>query len=135
MRNKIFKITAVVAGVYHLGLAFVGLIFPIEVISDVVEAVLRVSPSITPQFEVMAQFISVYMAAFGIMLLILASNPQKYKALVYPVLLVFGLRLIHRTVSFGAVQEAFGTSWNQNIFTVIAISFFLITLFVTRPRK
>ena len=135
MRNIIFKITAVVAGVYHLGLALVGLIFPIEVVGKVVEAVLRVSPAITPQFEVMAQFISVYMAAFGAMLLLLASNPKKFRMFVYPALLVFGLRLIHRTVNFGTIQEVFGTSWNQNIFTVITISFFLITLFVTRPRK
>ena len=135
MKNNIFKIVTGIAGVYHVLLAAIGLLFPIEITSKAFTFALGVNIAATPQLEFIGKFVAVYMLAFGIILLILAFNPAKYRALTFAGLAVFGIRFINRVFFFGMLSTTFGMTASRNLIGSGLIFLFFIVMLLTMPKK
>jgi hypothetical protein len=134
MKTKFFRIISGVAGIYHVVLAGVGLILPIETTAKVVSLAFGVVFEINSHIELLLKFTSTYMLAFGIMLLILSSDPIKYRNLAIPTLTLFGIRLINRVLFFSLLLSA-GMSETRNIIGTTLILFFFVALLLTMPKK
>lgn len=135
MKNNIFKIVTGIAGVYHILLGAIGLLFPIEITSKAFGVALGVNIAATPQLGFIGKFIAVYMVAFGIMLLILAFNAVKYRVLAYPALAVFGIRFLNRVFFFSLLSTTFGMTWQRNFIGSALILLFFVAIFLTMPKK
>ena len=135
MKNNIFRIVTGIAGAYHVLLGVIGLLFPIETMVKAVTIILGVTLDVDPQLTFISKYVSVYILAFGIMLLILAANPTKYRVLALPALALFGIRLLNRIVFFGAITSTLGTTSARNIMGTGFIFLFFIAILLTMPKK
>jgi len=131
----IFKIVAWYAGLYHIILGLLGTFANSNIVISVASKVYGISVVSSSQFLYLAKFISAYMIAFGIMLLFLGINPQKYKALIIPAIILFVVRIFDRLVFFDLLQDAFGSTMQQNIITISIAAIIAILLFVFRPKS
>lgn len=135
MKNTLFKAATGIAGLYHILLAAIGLLFPIEIAAKAFTVALGISIKVTPELTFIAKFISVYMLAFGIMLLILAHNPIKYRAFTWPVLALFGARFLNRVIFFGLLSTTFGMTLSRNIIGSVLILIFFLGIWMTMPKE
>lgn len=133
MRTTIFKTLVGIAGVYHLVLGFSGLFLPMDMFMEVSERVLGVRPEANDQFHLTVKFASTYLLAFGAMLLILFKDPLKYRILLIPVLLLFGVRLINKLILFGAVGSSFEVPAARNLLAVAMVAVFFFGILFYRP--
>ena len=134
MKSKVFKIVTWIGSIYHILLGLIGTFASSDTIYSIVNSVYGVNPTQGAEFIVFAKFISVYMIAFGIMLGILAYNPTRYKILVWPAVILFGIRIVERTVFFGLIAEAFQITTPQNMKTVVTITIMALLLLLLRPK-
>ena len=135
MKDKLFKIFTGIAGVYHIILGVAGLILPADMFVKVSSLILGFSPNVDNQFQFIVKFSSAYILVFGIMLLLLAANPIKNRALVIPALVLFGIRLINKIVFFSSIASSFEIANSRNIFSIVAILFFFLGILLTMPKK
>ncbi len=135
MKPFIFKMFTGIAGAYHIILGVIGLLLPIEVTSKAFTMALGVNVALTPQLEFIAKFVSVYMLAFGLMLIILTHNPIKYRMFAYPALVLFGIRFISRIFFFTTLTTAFGMTLQRNLVGSILILIFFFGIWMTLPKK
>ena len=126
MKNNIFKLVTGIAGAYHVLLAAIALLFPIEVTSKAFTLALGVNITATPQLEFIGKFVGVYMLAFGLMLLILSYNPVKYRSFAYPALALFGIRFLNRIFFFSALTSTLGMTASRNLIGSVLIFLFFI---------
>lgn len=111
------------------------MLLPAETTVRAFAAALGVEVAIDPQLALIARFIGVYMLAFSAMLLILASDPARYRIFAVPALVLFGVRFLNRIVFFGLLSSTFGmTAWRNAVGTAILLVFFLAILW-TMPRR
>ncbi len=135
MKNNIFRVVTGIAGVYHVILAAIGLLLPIEITAKAFNIALGISVTLTPEVTFIAKFVAVYMLAFGIILLILASNPIKFRSLTYAALALFGVRFINRVIFFSLLSSTFGMTASRNLIGSVLILFFFIVIWLTMPQK
>lgn len=134
MKLNIFRSVAGIAAAYHVFLGAAGILCPAETIEQVIASAFGVTLEVGPPLDLVIKFASVYVLAFGVMLLLLASNPTKYRALAIPALLLFGLRFVNRVLFFSAVGDA-GVTNSRNLIGVGLILFFFVAILVTLPKK
>jgi len=135
MKNNVFKLVTGIAGAYHVLLAAIALLFPIEVTSKVFTLALGVNIAPNPQLEFIGKYVGVYLLAFGLMLLILAYNPVKYRSFAYPALALFGIRFLNRIFFFSALSSTFGMTVSRNLIGSALIFLFFIGILLTLPKK
>ena len=135
MRTKLFKILTAVAGIYHIILGVATLVFPATLMQKTIGTIMGISPIIDDQFLLVAKFAGVYALAFGAILLILTHNPNKYKILTYPVLGVFGIRLINKLVFMGTISSLYNVSMGRSLYAIISIAVFFFGILLTAPWK
>lgn len=133
MKRNIFKAATAVAGVYHIILAVIGLLFSAEMTTKASQIALGVVLKVDPQMMFVAKFAAAYMLAFGIMLLVLAYNPVKYRLLAVPAAALFAVRFLNRVFLFNAVSSTLGMSWTRNFVGSAVIFLFFALIFFTRP--
>ncbi len=133
MKNRMFKIVTGVAGIYHIILALAGLLCPVDLAVKVVTMAFGLALEVGPQLSLILKFTSVYMLAFGVMLMVLSINPVKYRALVIPALVLFGIRLINRVMLFDVLTSA-GMPVSRNVIGTAHIFFFFIAMIILLPK-
>ena len=132
MKERIFKIVTGIVGAYHLALGVVGLTLPVETIAEVVKAVLGFVLKITPQLPVILKFSSVYLLAFGGMMLLLFSNPQKYRLFALPALALFGIRFVINIVYFDVISP--DRTDFASFRSLGLLAFFFLAILFTMPK-
>lgn len=135
VKNTLFKTVTCVAGLYHVLLGIIGSLFPVEITAKAFKVALGISINVTPEIIFISKFISVYMLAFGIMLLIVASNPIKYRVFAWPALALFGARFLNRVIFFSLLSSTFGMTASRNFIGSVLILFFFIAIWLTMPKK
>ena len=135
MKLNIFKAATGIAGVYHIALALVGLFLSAEVTAKVSELAMGVVLTSDAQTLLVARFAAAYMLAFGIMLLLLAADPRKYRMLAVPAAVLFGVRFLNRILLFNVVSSTFGMSWTRNFVGTAIIFVFFAAIFLTMPKR
>jgi hypothetical protein len=135
MKNNIFKILAGVVGIYHVILGLSALLLPAESMTKITGAILGVVPVADEQFLLVAKFAGVYVLVFGLFTLMLASNPVKHRSLAYPILALFGIRLVNKVLLFGSIAVMYEISTARNIISVLLVALFFFGLLLTMPKK
>ena len=130
----LFQTTAGIVAGYHVLLGLLGLAGPSDWIARAADLALGVQ--IEPQGQVLlfARFAGAYLLAFGVMMLLVAIRPQKYRALVLPALVLFGTRAVVRLVRFNSLSEEMGMPAAGNVVGIALLILFFVLLLVTRPR-
>ncbi len=100
MKTRMFRIVTGIAAAYHIFLAAVCLLCPVDTVVKLVDIAFGVALQANPQFALISKFTSVYMLVFGVMLLVLSSEPTRYRALAIPALVLFWLRFANRIIFF-----------------------------------
>jgi hypothetical protein len=90
---------------------------------------------VTPVFSYLVKYLCAYVLAFGAMMLILASNPVKYKKLVYVALLVAVVRVLSRLVFADELHAAFGIGMTRSLETIAAVAILNLALFLLMPKE
>ena len=132
IKERIFKIVTGIVGAYHLALGVVGLTLPVETIAEVVKAVFGFVLKITPQLPVILKFSSVYLIAFGGMMLLLFSNPQKYRLFALPALALFGIRFVINIVYFDVISP--DRTDFASFRSLGLLAFFFLAILFTMPK-
>src|ERR1700721_953399 len=95
--HKPFKALAAFMGIYHLLIGFWGIPSG-ERAPRVGAAVYGAHVDFTPLFSYMAKYLAAYVIAFGVMMLFLASDPVKYRKLVYVAAILAVIRILSRLI-------------------------------------
>ncbi|MFK5923702.1 MAG: hypothetical protein QM496_16105 [Verrucomicrobiota bacterium] len=134
MRIRLFKVATVIAGGYHTLLGLAGLLFPLDVIVKVVAMVFGIVLEVGSQLSLILKFTSVYLLVFGVMLLVLSSNPVRYRGLAIPALILFGTRFVNRLVLFAALTAA-GMPVIRNVVGTAQILILFLVIAFCLPKK
>lgn len=134
MKEKSFRIVTCIAAAYHILLAATGLLCPVSTVEKVIAIAFGLGVEVGPLLGLVVKFTSVYMLAFGVMLLLLSSNPSKYRVFAMPALLLFGLRFVNRLVFFSTLSTA-GITVSRNITGTGLLLFFFAAMLVSLPKK
>ena len=128
------KIVTGVVGIYNVALGGLALILPIENVVSLVEAMKGYSLEVTSQLPLILKFASAYLLAFGIMMLLLSSNPQKYRLFALPALAVFGTRFVINLLFLDSIAPN-RTSESINVLSLGLLLFFFLSILFTMPKK
>jgi hypothetical protein len=134
MKDRIFKIVTGVVGIYNVALGGLALILPIENVVSLVEAMKGYSLEVTSQLQLILKFTSAYLLAFGGMMLLLCSNPQKYRLFALPALAVFGIRFVINILFLDSIAPN-RTSESINVLSLGLLLFFFLSILFTMPKK
>ena len=131
---KIFIVLAWFVSIYHLILGIIGTFAPQGTVISIAQSVFGVAIEATPQFFVLSKFIAALFIMLGITMAFVAKNPQKHGHLAWAVIVYFAIRIFNRISHFSLLNEAFGTTMQRNIMTVIPILIIAIGLIICMPR-
>jgi len=135
MRMTLFRITTGVAAVYHLVLGLALLVLPAEALGGITRLFLGMDLEVDGQMAMIGKFIAAYLLAFGLMLGLLCLRPVKLRALVMPVLVLFGIRLANKLVFMGQIEEMFGVARGRSVFALLCIALLFGIIAWTRPMR
>jgi hypothetical protein len=92
------------------------------------------SLEVTSQLQLILKFTSAYLLAFGGMMLLLCSNPQKYRLFALPALAVFGIRFVINILFLDSIAPN-RTSESINVLSLGLLLFFFLSILFTMPKK
>lgn len=133
--RRVFVVLASIVGIYHVILGVAALVLPVGMMSSMVELFLGFSPSITDQFVLVSKFTGVYVLAFGVVVLLIARDPERYSLFITPVLLLFAIRLIDKLVFFNEIGAELDVPPVRNVLAVVFVAVFFFGLLLTAPPK
>ena len=133
MKDRIFKIVTGIVGIYNVALGGLALMLPIENVISLVEAMKGYSLEATSQLPLILKFTSAYLLAFGAMMLLLSSNPQKYRLFALPALVLFGTSFLNNILLLDEITPY--RSGNITGVTLTLILFFFLSILFTMPKK
>jgi hypothetical protein len=131
---KPFKAVAGFMGVYHVLIGILGLASG-DVAARVGAAVYGAHVEVTPMFSYMAKYLAAYVIGFGVMMLIMASDPVKYRKLVYVAVLLAVIRILSRLVFASELQAAFGIGMNRSLLTIAIVAILNLGLLLLMPKQ
>ena len=135
MKTILFRLTAGIAGVYHLLLGAAFLVLPAEKLSGTAKGFLGVGIEFDAKLAMVGKFASAYILAFGVMLMLLCWKPVKLRALVIPVLLLFGVRLVNKLVFLTSIEGTFGVDRGRSLFAIASLALIFAVMAWARPAS
>ena len=133
MKQRFFRVTTGIAAAYHLVLGMALLLLPVGAMDPVTRIFLGTELEFGPQMSMIGKFVSAYILAFGVMLSLLCWNPARLRALVIPVLVLFGIRLVNKLVFLTTIEETFGVTRGRSMFAVASLAVIFAVMAWTRP--
>ena len=135
VKTILFRLTAGIAGVYHLLLGAAFLVLPAEKLSGTAKGFLGVGIEFDAKLAMVGKFASAYILAFGVMLMLLCWKPVKLRALVIPVLLLFGVRLVNKLVFLTSIEGTFGVDRGRSLFAIASLALIFAVMAWARPAS
>jgi hypothetical protein len=133
-RHTGIKILAAFMGVYHILMGALGIASG-SLAAWGAHALWHANVTVDPQFTYLAKFLGAYVIAFGVMMLLIAKDPVRYGALVYPAVAVAIIRIAERLVFAGELKSAFGIGMDRTIGTIIVVGGLNLALLLLKPRE
>jgi hypothetical protein len=133
MKTAFFRLVTGIAAVYHILLAAAGLLCPAGPLEKLIAVAFGVAVKTDAVMVVVLKFVSAYMLVFGVLLLLLARDPGRYRALAAPALILFGVRFVNRLVFFGTLTAA-GMTVSRNVIGTGLILFFFAAILLSLPK-
>jgi hypothetical protein len=133
-RHTGIKILAGFMGVYHILMGILGIASGSWAAWGA-HTLWHANVTVDPQFTYLAKFLGAYVVAFGVMLLFIAVDPERYGALVYPAVIVAVLRIGERLIFADELKNAFGIGMKRTIGTIVVVGALNLALLVLKPRE
>jgi len=133
-RHTGIKFLAGFMGIYHILMGILGIASGATAAWGA-RVLWHANVTVDPQFSYMAKFLGAYVFAFGVMLLLIAKDPVRYSALVYPALVVAVLRIAERLIFAGELKAAFGIGLDRTIGTIIVVAALNLGLLLLKPPE
>ena len=131
---KPIKVLAGFIGIYHIILGLIGSISG-ELGAQAARAIFDARVDITPQFSYLVKYLGAYTIAFGVMMLLVAWNPVKYRLFIYVGILLIAVRITQRLIFASQLESAFGISWGRNLLNTTIIALLALGLYLFRPKE
>jgi hypothetical protein len=132
-RHTAIRVLAGFMGIYHILMGILGIVSGATA-AWAAHALWHATVTADPQFNYLAKFLGAYVVAFGCMLLLIAKDPVRYSALVYPAVVVAVLRIAERLIFAGELKTAFGIGMDRTIGTIIVVAALNLGLLLLKPR-
>lgn len=132
--NLVFKATAWFAGLYQLALGIIGVFAGKDIAASVIQQTFGATIEMTPQIFYLVKFCSAYMVAFGVAMIVLATDPVKYKKIMWVAITLFGIRIFERLVFTELLDSSFGISFQSEMFTSGVLLVMMTLLYFFRPK-
>jgi hypothetical protein len=120
----------VLIGLYHVGFAVLALAS-----AAAAKWIARVAFGVfldgTPQVMYISKLLGIYGLAFGGTALLAASNPAKYRPLIWVILGLYVLRVLDRAVFLPLVRESFAVSPARITAGCVLLGLFGLTLLIS----
>jgi len=134
-RIKIFRGIAGYMAIYHLFFSTITIFFGEWGMVVTSKILYRADVIITPQTLYLSKFVAAYGIAFGVMMLLLAMQPERYRKIVWAAVALVAVRVFERIFFFDLLNEAFGITMSSNIVTIAIISLFAVALVIFMPKE
>jgi hypothetical protein len=124
-----------VAAGYHIVLGLLGIFFKSHA-AELARELFRFNLSASPDVLWMINPFSAYMLAFGSMLAVTASNPLRFRPMVFVAGGLFALRVVQRVIFITSADEALKTvvSPGQNLVHLAVVSAMGLAMLVLAMR-
>lgn len=132
-RHTGIRILAGFMGIYHILMGILGIVSGATAAWGA-HVLWHANVTVDPQFSYLAKFLGAYVVAFGVMMLFIAKDPVRYGALVYPAVVVAGLRIAERLIFAGELKTAFGIGMERTIGTIVVVGILNLGLLLLKPR-
>jgi hypothetical protein len=128
------RILAGFMGIYHILMGVMGIVSG-STAAWAAHTLWHATVTVDPQFSYLAKFLGAYVIAFGCMMLLIAKDPVRYAALVYPAVVVAVLRIAERLIFAGELKTAFGIGMDRTIGTIVVVGVLNLGLLILKPRE
>jgi hypothetical protein len=119
MRLRIVKTLLWLVCVTHLAIGIAGVCSP-SLAERVVRGFYGATVEMTPAIVHLLRIMGAYMIAVGILGLVAALDPQKYRPVIIAIAILIAIRVLQRIVFANEIQQTFGISagriWFQSIY-------------------
>ena len=88
-----------------------------------------------PQMLYVLKSAGIYALAFGVVILLAAGDPEKYRHVIYVIIGMYSFRCINRIVSVNYIQETFAVTQFRAWLAVCILGTIAGLLFYFRPRR
>jgi hypothetical protein len=133
-RNTGIKVLAGFMGIYHILMGVFGIASG-SLAAWAARALWHANVNVDLQFTYLAKFLGAYVIGFGVMMLLIAKDPVRYGALVYPAVVVAVLRIAERLIFASELKSAFGIGMDRTIGTIIVVGALNLGLLLLKPRE
>jgi len=128
------KVLAGFMGIYHILMGVFGIASG-SLAAWAARALWHANVNADVQFTYLAKFLGAYVIGFGVMMLLIAKDPVRYGALVYPAVVVAVLRIAERLVFASELKSAFGIGMDRTVGTIIVVGALNLGLLLLKPRQ
>jgi hypothetical protein len=133
--NLIFKIVAWFTGGYQLALGITGVFASKELAASVIYKAFGATVEMTPQVFYLVKFCSAYVVAFGVAMILLATNPVKYKSIMWVAITLFSIRIIERLIFTELLNSSFGIPLATELTTSGILVVIIALLLIFQPKN
>ncbi len=131
-RLRALKFVLALIGVYHIALGVVPFISP-DLAVQVSSSIFGMTLAVTPQLLYIAKLLGIYAFVFGIVVLLVAKNPEKHGGLIYVIPLLYAARIINRIIFIREFKEAFQATAFRAWSDVVLLALFAVAVVFLRP--
>jgi len=132
--QTLLKIVLLAISIYHIALGIFAFISENAAVY-LAESFFGMTLIATPQLSYFAKLLGIYAFIFGVIMLYVMRDPDKYKEIIKVTIILYALRVINRIVFAGLVQKAFQVSDFSMILEIFLLIFFGGALWALMPRK
>ncbi len=132
--EKLQKFILYAVGIYHIGLGSMGFLST-KLAAKITLFIFGMNLQVNPQMSYIAKLLGVYVIIFGIIMIVAATNPEKYKVIINIAVVLYVARFFERIIFLPAVQESFNISTFRIWFEAGLLAFFALILFLVKPKK
>ncbi|MFH1022810.1 MAG: hypothetical protein V1809_05425 [Planctomycetota bacterium] len=125
--HPVFRGLLWVIGTYHI---IIGLLFngPRDILIQTGHVVGGITLMPEPGVFHLAKPFGIYLIAFGVAMWMAAWNPIKNRAIISLAVILFGLRIAQRLITFRETTEIFGISAARNTTMILTVAIFTVAL-------
>ncbi len=121
-------------GIYHLAMGIFGTLSATWA-AKVGGILFGAQVALTPQFAYLSKYLSAYVIAFGLMMLLVAKDPVRYGKLIYVAIALIVIRVLQRFIFADQLQAAFGIGVDRSFINALIVALLALGLYHFRPRQ
>lgn len=129
----LLKIVLFAISAYHLFLGLAPLLSD-NITVQLAESVFGLKLEMTAQLSYMLKLLGVYAFVFGLICGVAAFNPERYRPLLYVIVLLYVFRVLNKFAFIGQFAQAFNAPASKVWIDIVLLSMFGAAVLLLMPR-